>query len=88
MSASFAHTPFMPCPECGASVEVAAATDHVCDPDRRLDFVMFQLRAEVSALGAEIEDFFSSARGRFEQWYADQERRKPTGDEPTDEPRA
>jgi hypothetical protein len=74
MSASFAHPPFMPCPECGASVAVAAETEHVCNPERRVDYELFQLRAETAELDAEIESYLSSPRGRFEQWYAEHDR--------------
>ena len=76
MSASFSHPPFMPCSECGASVAVAQETQHVCNPERRIDFELFQLRADVSALGDEIGEYLASAQGRFEQWYADYERRR------------
>ncbi len=76
----------MPCPECGASVAVAREAEHVCNPNRRLDFELFQLRAEISGLSAEIEEYLSSAQGRFEQWYADHERRGGQTDESSDEP--
>jgi hypothetical protein len=85
VSASFSHSPFMPCPDCGASVAVIQETEHVCNPDRRLDFELFQLRVEISSLGAEIEDYLSSAHGRFEQWYAEHERRPECAEEPPDE---
>ena len=75
----------MPCPECGASVAVAAGAEHVCNPDRRLDFELFQLRGEISELDAEIGDYLSSATGRFEQWQAEQERHGRRPDEPADE---
>lgn len=75
----------MPCPECGASVAVAPETEHVCNPDRRLDFELFQLRAEISGLGAEIKEYLSSAQGRFEQWYAEHDRRPRSSDDPPDE---
>ncbi len=75
MSASFSHPPFMPCPACGASVAVVREAQHVCNPDRRVDFELFQLRAEISALGDEIGEYFASAQGRFEQWCAEYERR-------------
>ena len=88
MSASFAHPSFMPCPECGASVEEATKTEHVCDPARRLDFEMFQLRDEVSGLDTQIDAYLSSARGRFEQWYADHERRRSNTGETDDDPAA
>jgi hypothetical protein len=76
----------MPCPECGASVAVAQEAEHVCNPDRRLDFEVFQLRTEVAGLGAEIEEYLSSAKGRFEQWYADHERQEGRAEEPPEEP--
>lgn len=75
----------MPCPECGASVEVAAEAEHVCNPDRLVDFELFRLRAEISSLGTEIEEYFSSAQGRFEQWYAEHERRPEPASEPPDD---
>ncbi len=82
----------MPCPECGASVAVAAETEHVCNPDRRLDFEVFHLRTEISNLGVEIEDYLTSPQGRFEQWYADHERPPGSADGPSaesaDEPEA
>lgn len=64
---------------------VALETEHVCNPGRRIDFELFQLRAEVSGLGAEIDDYLSSARGRFEQWYAEHERRPECADKPFDD---
>ena len=79
----------MPCPECGASVAVASEAEHVCDPERRVDYELFQLRTETAALEAEIEDYLSSPKGRFEQWYAERDRepsRPVEGDEPEDEP--
>ena len=66
---------------------VAAGAEHVCNPDRRLDFELFQLRGEISELDAEIGDYLSSAKGRFEQWQAEQERQHLHPDEPADEDR-
>jgi hypothetical protein len=65
----------MPCPACGASIAVAKEAQHVCNPERRVDFELFQLRAEVSALGDQFGEYLASAQGRFEQWYAEYERR-------------
>lgn len=79
----------MPCPECGASVPVAEETEHVCNPDRRVDYELFQLREETAGLDAEIEDYLSSAKGRFEQWYAEHDRESSRADdreEPEDGP--
>jgi len=82
MSAPFAHPPFMPCPECGASVAVAAEAEHVCNAQRRVDYELFQLRAETAGLDGEIEEYLSSTRGRFEQWYAEHDRNADRAEEP------
>jgi hypothetical protein len=66
-------------------VATAAGAEHACNPNRRLDFELFQLRDEISGLDAEIGNYLSSARGRFEQWQAEQERRQQRPDEPADE---
>ncbi len=67
---------------------VATEAEHVCNPERRLDFELFQLREEISALDAQVGEYLSSARGRFEQWYAEHERRQHPPDEPEGKPRA
>jgi hypothetical protein len=46
-----------------------------CEPERRLDFTMFQLRAEVDAFDRSLGEYLESSHGRFEQW--DAERRRP-----------
>ncbi len=66
-----AHTP---CPACGASVRRTEADAHRCDPERRLDFVMFQLRGEVESFGDALRSYLDSPQGRFEQWAAEQRR--------------
>ena len=76
MSGRFLHSRFMPCPECGSSVDRTVAAPHACDPERRLDFVLFGLREEVAALEDGIRAYLTSARGRFELWYAERERRR------------
>ena len=71
---------------------VATEVEHVCNPERRLDYELFQLREEISGLGHQIEEYFTSAQGRFEQWYAERERQPPHAVDPSDqsdgEPRA
>ena len=64
----------MPCPECGASVAQAEREEHVCDRERWLTYQMFQLREELEQLEAEIGAYLSSARGRFEVWWAKRQR--------------
>lgn len=67
---------FMPCPECGASVDRERQDEHVCEDERRLDYQMFQLRSELEQLGGELEAYLASPGGRFEAWYAERERRR------------
>lgn len=67
---------FMPCLECGASVEQDALEAHACEIDRKADFELFQLRCGVAAFEDDVGAFLESARGRFELWYAARERRR------------
>jgi hypothetical protein len=76
MSAFFAHPSFMPCTECGTSVAAAKRDEHVCDPERLLDYRMFHLREEVAGLDVGLREFLDSAHGRFAQWLAERERPK------------
>lgn len=77
MSAFFAHSSHMPCTECGASVAVAVRNGHVCDPERLLDYRMFQLRDEVVGFEDGLRGYLDSPHGRFAQWIAERERRDP-----------
>ena len=74
----FPQSPFMPCTECGESVERAAADSHVCEGERLLDFRLFQLREEIAAFEEEFAAWLSSANGRFALWIAERDRRRPT----------
>ena len=67
----------MPCPECGASVARSEGDTHQCEPERRLDFVMFELRSEVASFDRCLQDYLASPQGRFEQWDAEQRRKRP-----------
>ena len=75
MSAPFPQPRFMPCSACGAAVERAREDEHLCDPGRRLDYQMFQLRDEITAMEREFGAYLGSRRGRFELWWAERERR-------------
>lgn len=79
MSGSFVQSRFMPCPDCGSSVERSQARGHRCEPERRLDYAVFTLRYELGSVEAGIEDYLASPRGRFEAWYAARERRLRLG---------
>lgn len=82
MFGSFPQSPYMPCAECGASVERAAAGAHVCDTERLLDFRLFQLREEIAAFDAQFAEWLASARGRFAAWIAARDRRARQGRPP------
>ncbi|HEV2712677.1 MAG TPA: hypothetical protein VGU26_06245 [Gaiellaceae bacterium] len=74
----FPQSPFMPCTECGESVERAAADTHVCDAERLLEFRLFQLREGITAFENEFAAWLSTAKGRFAIWIAERDRRPPT----------
>lgn len=75
MRIPFPQPQHLPCPDCGAAVERAERDDHVCDPDRLLDYRMFQLRAEIEAVDDEFTAYLESPRGRFDAWCAERDRR-------------
>jgi hypothetical protein len=76
MSEFFASSSFMPCTDCGASVQVAVQEEHVCDPERKVDYRMFHLREDIAAFDDALRGYLDSARGRFAQWVAERERRQ------------
>jgi hypothetical protein len=61
---------YMPCPDCGGSVDRTESASHVCEGERRLDYQLFQARREVDAFEAELGAYLESPRGRFDLWYA------------------
>jgi hypothetical protein len=67
---------FMPCQECGASVDRTVRAGHECAPERRADYQMFGLRDEVAHLETGIHRYLTTASGRFESWLAAREVRE------------
>ena len=65
---------FMPCPQCGAAVARTERDQHECDEERRLDYRVFLLRAEVDSFDQQLVTYLGTARGRFETWDAEQRR--------------
>ena len=61
---------FMPCQECGASVDRTSPPGHDCLPERLAEYQMFGLRDEVARLETGIDGFLASTSGRFESWLA------------------
>ena len=66
---------FMPCPDCGASIDQLDNEEHSCEQERRLDFQLFLLRDECARFDEELAAYLASSEGRFEQWYAEWSRR-------------
>jgi hypothetical protein len=64
----------MPCPDCGAGVPRAEAAGHECDPERLLDYRLFQLRDDIAGLDGALTDYLGSPEGRFAAWLAERER--------------
>ena len=64
---------YMPCVECGASVDRTRLTGHECAPERRADYQMFGLRHEVAHLETGIRGYLATSSGRFESWLAAQQ---------------
>ncbi len=72
--AIFPQPDYMPCSHCGASVARTEADGHVCEPERKLDFEVFQLRDRLEAFETELGRYLETPRGRFEAWIAEQDR--------------
>lgn len=64
---------FMPCPDCGASVDRVHTEAHRCEPERLVDFQMFGLRDEVALLEQRLHEHPESSLGCFEVWLAARE---------------
>lgn len=76
---SFFASRYMPCDECGASLATEERERHVCDPERLLEYRLFQLRGEVARLEDAVGEYLDSPQGRFDQWLAERERRLRDG---------
>ena len=69
---------FMPCPECGESVDRIAGSGHQCTSERMFEFQMFGLRDEVAAVESQLHSYLATPWGRFETWVAAREVREPS----------
>jgi hypothetical protein len=74
MFAFFAHSKYVPCPECGASLAGEEPEEHVCDDQRRLDFQMFRMRSHIARFEDDLAAFLQTPEGQFEAWYAEHRR--------------
>jgi hypothetical protein len=64
---------FMPCHDCGASVDRNDPSQHVCAPEALADFHFFALRTDVERLEESVTAYLDSPTGRFEEWHARRE---------------
>jgi hypothetical protein len=72
MSFAFPTPEHMPCPSCGASVAIADDFGaHVCEDERRLEFRLTELRAEIERFTDDLASWLSTPHGRFAQWLAE-----------------
>ena len=65
---------FMPCPDCGASLDLTDHDEHTCARERWLDYQMFHLKDVVARFESDLRRYLSSPQGRFEVWYARRQR--------------
>ncbi|WP_457208063.1 hypothetical protein [Nocardioides sp. P5_C9_2] len=61
---------YMPCEDCGASVDRVGAPHHECSSERLADYRMFALRDDVARLETGVRHYLDTAAGRFECWLA------------------
>jgi len=61
---------FVPCEECGASVDRYAAQPHRCDARQRADYQMFGLGDEVERFEEALFRFLDTPEGEFEAFLA------------------
>jgi hypothetical protein len=66
---------YMPCDECGASIERTELAAHVCERERLLDFQVFGLRDEIDGFEGQLGAYLGTPHGRFEAWFAARSRR-------------
>lgn len=61
---------FMPCSDCGESVELNDAVVHHCNSERLADFQIFRLREDTAKFEARLTHYLHTTNGRFEVWLA------------------
>ena len=62
---------YMPCDECGTSLDRDERDEHACDPERRLEYQLFQHRAAITHFDDELSVYLASNQGRFAVFYAE-----------------
>jgi hypothetical protein len=74
MAFAFPTPAHMPCPDCGASVPVAAEPQHVCDEDRILDYRIVRLGPEIAQFDDDLAAWLETPEGRFARFIAEYDR--------------
>lgn len=79
MAPPFPLPAYMPCPDCGASIQRGQEDEHVCEEERLLRYRMVQLRDEIARFDGDLAAYLNSPRGRFDIWYAARDRSRRRG---------
>lgn len=74
MAFAFPTPDHMPCPDCGASLPVAAEAGHVCDEERLLDFRIVGLGPEIAQFDEELAAWLDTPEGLFARFMAEYDR--------------
>jgi hypothetical protein len=61
---------FMPCTQCGESVDRFAAVAHHCNLERSVDHKISALHEEIAMFESQLQEFLATPRGSFESWLA------------------
>lgn len=61
---------FLPCPDCGASVDRATGMPHRCDPVHQTEYELLGLRLESDTFEDGLHHWLDTVDGRFETWLA------------------
>jgi hypothetical protein len=61
---------YLPCADCGASVERTIAPGHRCSTERLVEFQLFGLREDIAAFEGRLRQYLHTNLGRFEAWLA------------------
>ena len=61
---------YMPCDDCGESLDRTASVAHVCAPERLADFQLFTMRDDIAAFESRYHTYLRSPHGQFEVWLA------------------
>jgi hypothetical protein len=61
---------YMPCVECGASVEQSSKDRHRCEPEQLVEYQVFRMHAAIARFEDDLMAYLRTSRGKFEAWLA------------------